>query len=123
MIIDFSKQLFTRKGDPMKESMEPEAKIATLGSVCIAALDSTTGAGNLAGKDKYRRGWLADRIFRAKAPISIKAEDLVTIKELVGQAFSPIVVKQAWDILDPQEEEKDGEALDQGGDPAPGTPA
>jgi len=61
----------------------------------------------LAGKDKAYRYHLSERIYGAKEPITLKAEKVTLIKELVGKAYLPLVVGQAWKLLDPAEKEED----------------
>jgi hypothetical protein len=56
----------------------------------------------LDGKEKYRRGALASKIYGCKEPIALDLEDVKLVKDLIGKIYGPRIVKEAWDLLDPQ---------------------
>jgi len=82
-----------------------------LNKVCFRALVSTyADERNVTGEDKYKRGKLAERVYNGGV-VDLEAKEIELIKELVGKAYSPIIVGQAWDMLEgrisPPEEPKD----------------
>lgn len=102
MLYDFQEPLLRRDGTPMKAEVGSE-KDATIGSVCILALDTIDmqSSKKVAGEEKYRRAHLADRIYGAKEPLKLEIEEVKLLKDLVGEyILSPSVVKVVWDFLD-----------------------
>ena len=85
-----------------------------LRDACIIALDNIgeEGAKRLEPKEKYRRGDLARRIYGAKEPFIIVAEDVALLKTLIAKVYvSNIIVAEVWDMLDPKDKpEGDGES-------------
>jgi hypothetical protein len=53
------------------------------------------------GKEKIRRFRLADRIYGAKEPIQLSAEDVVLLKEVTAKTYGPLITGRAWDLLEP----------------------
>lgn len=98
MAIDFTKILVDFKGQPLKDG-EVEAN---LGSVVVNALMANYND-DANGKEKLRRYKLALRIHDStieEIPIELKAEEIALCKDLIGKAFNPIVVGQAYMLLD-----------------------
>ncbi len=59
---------------------------------------------NISGQEKARRFALAVKIHNANhKPLELGIEDLVTLKELVGKLYTPMVVGRVFEILDPAE--------------------
>jgi len=105
MKIDFSKVLKTLDGKPIKT---PENKNLTLrDAVTNALLSVHEDEKSLSGKDKALRYHLSMRVYGAKSPFLLKSEECTLIKELIGKAYLPLIVGQAWEIIDPAEKEKD----------------
>lgn len=76
--------------------------VATLGRVAANALLMITDADkDMAGEIKVKRYDLAMRVIRGEA--SLKAEEIATIKAVIGKHYSPLIVGQAWRMLDPSE--------------------
>jgi hypothetical protein len=99
MKIDFSQIIKRLDGAPMKN---PDGSDFLLRDAATIALDANfEDDKRLEAKDKYRRGALAMRIYGAKEPINLDINDLKLVKDQVGRAFGPHVVKEAWDLLDP----------------------
>jgi len=102
MKINFNTELKTISG---KEIKGEDNKILTLGDVCTNALLTNFKDENIEGKEKLRRFKLAQKIYGVKELVSIEAEDIVSIKDLVAKAYTTIVVGQAWELLEGEKSE------------------
>jgi hypothetical protein len=54
----------------------------------------------LSGKEKAERYILAVKIHTSPKEIDLTVEELAKIKELVGKVFAPLIVGQAWQMLE-----------------------
>ena len=98
MKIDFLTPLKSLNGDDIKDN---KGEIFTLRDAAIVALDSVFDDDRkLEGKEKYRRGALATRIYGAKEPIALDVDELKLVKDLIGRTYGPRVVKESWDLLE-----------------------
>lgn len=105
MKIDFSQKILQLDGTPMKAE---EGKDFTVGMAAVVAIDAVTEeTKRLEPKEKYHRGELAARIYRAKEPIKVDVADVALIKDLIGKVYGPHIVHEAWDMLDPEGTEPD----------------
>ncbi len=122
MKIDFRQVLINLTGTPVKG---PDEKAVTLGDVAIVALDGPparrdprTGQSvpseEIDGKEKHRRGYLQERIFRAKEPLELDVEEIKLIKEMIGKAQGPRIVYQAWEMLEGRERPEPQEKIPSG---------
>lgn len=107
--IDFGKTLIHDDGKPIcsietKDGAEcPEGKALTLRIAARNALRfSFPDERDVSGDDKYKREELGQALTGANE-IKLKAEDIALIKKLIAKLYGPIVVYQAWNILDPKE--------------------
>lgn len=106
--IDFTKPITNMDGTAAtdKDGKVPE-KAPTLGSVCESALlaqyaderDPVSGKETITAEDKYARWKLAGKM--QGKDVTLTAEELALIKKLVGKAYAPLIVGQAWSLLDP----------------------
>lgn len=91
-------------GNPVKTGDE----ILTLGMVCRDSLVNLTGDElKLPGDKKDDRYHLAGKIRKSEKeekPINLKSEDITLLKELIGVKYMPLIIGDAWKILDPQKE-------------------
>jgi hypothetical protein len=100
MKIDFSVPLKSLAGDEIKDG---KGETFTLRDAAVVALDAVSDEDRkLDGKEKYRRGALASKIYGCKEPIALDLEDVKLVKDLIGKIYGPRIVKEAWDLLDPQ---------------------
>ena len=100
MEIDFSQAMKNLDGTEAMEGEGKGAKALTLGSVATEALLAVfQDEQALPGNDKVRRYELALRVHKGGKQ-DMKAEEIVEIKTLVGKAFAPIIVGQAWKMLE-----------------------
>lgn len=102
MKIDFAQQIKTLDGKKMKNQDGTDFHLRDAATVALDA--NFEEDKRLDGKEKYRRGALASRIYGCKEPINLDVDDLKLVKDMVGRAFGPHVVKETWDLLDPTEE-------------------
>ena len=103
MKIDFNAPVKALNGDDRKDD---KGDVFRLRDACVLALDRAVEgeAKQIDAKEKYRRGHLAQRIYGAKEPIALDAEDIALIKGLVGKVYlSNLIVAEVWDMLDPKE--------------------
>lgn len=105
--IDFNKHLLGPDAKPVcvveiKDGGScPEDKLFNLKMAAINALyGQYKGEENLSGEQRYRRGKIADMIDKSNGDLKLKIEDAAEVKKLIGQAYGPLIVKQAWDIID-----------------------
>lgn len=103
--IDFSQPILDENGKTAQIDPKDEKQgVITLKFVAIHALtglyDDEKG---LASEKKFQRGLLAQKISEAKGPLTLTAENITEIKLVVGKAFGPWVIAQAWPMLDPAE--------------------
>ena len=100
MKIDFSVPLKALSGEDIKDG---KGEAFTLRDAAVVVLDASFDEDKrLEGKEKYRLGSLAARIYGAKEPIALEIDDLKLVKDRIGKAYGPRIVKEAWDLLDPQ---------------------
>ena len=51
------------------------------------------------GDEKARRGWLSQKIYKAKTEVEIDRNDVELIKERIGLVYPSMIVFQAWNLL------------------------
>lgn len=98
MKINFNQVLVNLKGEPLKQSEDEDA---TLGSVAVEALLAKKDA---TGKDKANRYDLAMRIHNSEEPLDFKIKEMALIQKLIGDVWPPLVVGQAWKMLEKEED-------------------
>lgn len=102
--IDFTQTLTNLDGTPVvAQEGKPQP---TLGTICEQALLATfaderdsTGKETIEAKEKFDRWKLASKL--NGTDVKLSAEELALVKKLVGKAYSPLIVGQAWSMLDP----------------------
>lgn len=101
MKIDFSIPLKSLGGEDLKDG---KGEIFMLRDAAVVALDAVSDEDRkIEGKEKYRRGALATRIYGAKEPISLALDELQLVKALIGKIYGPRIVCETWDLLDPKD--------------------
>lgn len=99
MAIDFNQELKQLNGESFADASGKEQK-TTLGSICEQALLANyPDEKELSGAEKFERWKLATKV--KGTDVSLSSEELTKLKMLVGKAFPPLVVGQAWKMLDP----------------------
>jgi hypothetical protein len=99
MLIDFSQPLLDLDGNEIK-TKEDDKIPYTLKRTCVEALMAQyKDEGELSGTEKVKRYDLALAIYGSKEPLDLQSEDVAFIKQLIGKAFSTLVVGQTWKML------------------------
>lgn len=102
MKIDFRAKLKNLSGETLKEQ-DKEEPILLKDACANALLGMFDDERHIEGKEKLRRYRLANKIWGAKEPIELPAEDIALIKSLVAKAYGSLISGQAWELLDPEE--------------------
>ena len=90
---------------PPEEGGE-ERKPFLMRTVCInALLEPRPEDKNLTGEKKVKRYHLAMEIYKTKGKIDLSIDDIKLLKDLIGKMPSPLIVGQAFNILDPPKKE------------------
>lgn len=97
MYIDFTKVLMEIDG--LTPVLTPENQPFTLQLACQGGLLNSKRP--LTGEQKIADFDFAKRI-QANGELELKAEEIVLLKERIADAFSAVIVKRSWDILDPK---------------------
>jgi hypothetical protein len=98
MFVDVSKELKTISGDVMKDTdSKGNAISATVKMAIVNAILSPDQKDK--GVDKVRKYELAKRVHTALTKIDLSPEEIVLIKDTVGELYAPIVVGQIFDLL------------------------
>lgn len=99
MKINFDQELKKLDGTSLENT--------TLRSVTLEALQALfQDEQGLSGEEKARRWALATRIYANPENIDLKVEEIATIKKLIGKAYGPLVVGQAWEMLEGKSKEE-----------------
>lgn len=98
MKIDFNTALRDMDG---KVLVAEDGKEATLKGAAINALlgvfqDEST----LSGEDKLKRWEIAVKVKGSDLTTEFSIEELVVIKKMIGKAYAPMIVGQAWKLLE-----------------------
>ena len=100
MQIDVTQELKTLSGAPIPvdETREP----FTLRAVCVnVLLGQAADERGITGEEKFKRYELARKIYNEDKP-ELSVEDLALLKKLIGAGYAPLVVGQAWQMIDPK---------------------
>lgn len=74
----------------------------------LAAIEVLGPMANMPGEEKCRRDRLAERIYNATQSIDITKDEADLLKKLINQVYPhPRIVRQAWDLLSGDEEQKE----------------
>lgn len=92
----------TKAGKQIEEEIMEDMRLK---HICIDALlnPEPTPDGrpiNVEGSKKFERWELASKIYTANGIIELKSEEIAQLKELIGKAYGPIIVGQAWEALE-----------------------
>ena len=115
ILIDFGKPILAFNGKPVRtkdadaDGREIERDFI-LRDVAVNAVLFEEQGEKLDGMEKVRRARLADKIYGAKEPIKIDADDVKLIKTNIAKSYNIYTTGRAWELLDPSEPESDKEA-------------
>lgn len=101
MKINFQQPVMGLDGRPRKDG--PETIL--LRDIAVLALDRADADDTKPdGKEKARRGHLAQRVYGAKEPIALDVEEVALIKRLIGRVYqSTVIIATVEDMLDPKD--------------------
>lgn len=71
----------------------------TLKIVASRSLSMIFNDEQISGEEKAKRGLLAFRIY-ANSDIDLTVEEVALVKKLIGKAYGPLIVTQAWEMLE-----------------------
>jgi len=97
MLLDNTKVLVTLAGEPLKESVNGEAKDVTLRMVVVNALLSPVEKDT--GMKKMEKEELARMVYQNDS-VDLTIEQVKLIKDRIGEMYAPIVVGQVWRLLE-----------------------
>jgi len=116
--INVSKPILDFNGEPIqktepfelceacKQKKSDKTTDFLLREICTRSLSAMTDkTSKLSGQQKFERGRLAMKIHNEDEP-HLSAEEISLIKEAIGDVESVLVVMRAYEILDPQEDDK-----------------
>lgn len=102
-MIDFSTGLKTLDGHPLYDGLEEvngAKKLLTLGRAAANALLATTpDDAKMPGAEKIQRYALAMKVVNA-SKIKLPSEEVSLIKSSIDKIYGPLVVGQAWAMLE-----------------------
>ena len=101
MKINFVQEIQKLEGGVLviKQEGEPD-KPMLLRMACVNALMGLyEDEKNLSGEEKVKRYDMATKI-QAMSEVDFTTEEIATIKKLVAKSYSPLVVGQAWKMLE-----------------------
>ena len=115
MKVDFSPELKNLDGETLKERLPVdvpldgkvtkwEFKLVTLKYLSVNALLGIDNEEKIDGNEKLDRYRLAMKINEATGPIELKAEEIAKIKKLIAKGSGPLVVGQAYEMLEGEKE-------------------
>lgn len=84
------------EGKPLlDENQQP----LTLKTVVCNALMTTYQGERIAGKEKYRRFKLAQRVMNTQGATELSKDEATLVTELIGQLYGPVVVGPIYDLF------------------------
>lgn len=99
LAVDFGSPIKQLDGSVMRTD---DKQVLTLDTVVEnALLASYPDEQTLSGEEKVKRFKLAVRIHDQRKDPTLTADETALIKKLVAKAYNPLVVGQAWTLLDP----------------------
>ena len=97
---------------PVPDDLDPRATLKcgeVLGHPCLTLRGAIFHAlvrpygdePNVTGDDKYWRGDLADKVQKAKRELILSPKEVIAAKLVIGKLYTPLIVHQAYQMLDP----------------------
>lgn len=97
MKINFAQEFKTFGGETLKDA---EGNVFNLKGVCATVLLGQQQNEKATGEEKMKRYELAKKIWDGDGVVDVKAEDITTLKKLIGESYLPLVVGQAYQMLE-----------------------
>lgn len=103
MKIDFGASILDLDGEPLMEGENPITLAAVSVNALLATLTDAQGQPEqLSGEDKVKSATLAQAIHTV-GTVDLEAEQVALLKGRIGRLYGPLLVMQAWNLLDPKE--------------------
>lgn len=99
LAVDFGATINGLDGKPMQKDDKTTLSLEEVATTAL--LSSYPDEQNLDGVEKNKRFWLAKKIHDQRKDPVLTADEIALIKRLIAKAYNPLVVGQAWTILDP----------------------
>jgi hypothetical protein len=94
MLLKVSTVLVQYNGKPIVDNgVEATVRDAVVNAVLVAVPGDKP-------IQKFQKDELARKIYNVKEEVELTAEEVVMVKERVGECFAPIVVGQVWRLLE-----------------------
>ena len=101
MEIDFNKEFKTLEGETILQSEDNDKSLSLKTVAVTALLTPDQKQDKTSGEEKAERYMLAQEISRANGtPVDVKTEDIVLLKKLIGELYLPLIVGQAYQLLE-----------------------
>ncbi len=101
LAVDFSQKIKAIDGGSLTDGEGKKQPDITLKTIATSSLLAAfPDEASLSGEDKFKRWQLASKIQSDKTD-DLSIDDLALIKKLVAKFYTPLVVGQAWLMLDP----------------------
>lgn len=96
MLVNVNKVLTQYDG---KSIMDGDKEATVREAIINAVLVPEQGDNGVA---KMKKDELARKVYNAKDEVELTLDEVVLVKERVGEAFAPIIVGQVWRLLEGQ---------------------
>jgi|GEM_PF-3797832 len=90
-----------KEGNPIFKNVGFTFKQACENALLVEKRDPQGRGKPISGSEKVHRYDLAIQIHKAKDEIDLCVDDVKLLKDLIAEIGSPLIVGQAWAILDP----------------------
>ena len=101
MQVDFSKEFKQFDGTVIPESQANPVPF-TLKTASVNGLMFKGEQEKLSGEEQMKRFDLSTLIYASTEPVDLASEQVVLIKEQIAKIYTPIIVGQAWKMLEGQ---------------------
>ena len=99
--IDFTIEFKQLDGTEFKDSTGKVVPLTLRAAAETALMASYPDEQNLSGQEKLKRYILATKIEKATKTLDLTTDEVTLLKTLIAKAYGPLVVGEAWAVLDP----------------------
>lgn len=99
--VDFSQPIYQIDGSKFtdKDGKPSDTQLKTI--AVTALLATIPGEGEVTGEDKAKRYALALKIQGSEGDVKLTSEEIVLLKKLIAKVYNPLVMGEAWQMLEP----------------------
>ena len=98
MLVQLKDSVLTSDGIPFEKSPTDKSP-ATVGWLSVKAVLDCKSSAEATGSVKYSRACTAAKLID-KDSVDLNIDELKLVKDCVGEAYSPWIVRQIWDVLE-----------------------